>query len=67
MSKERATWTVIDARDQVMRCKRCGGTRPLSDINGQEVSEAIKIINRFISDHKDCKEQDHDANNDQSP
>lgn len=50
-------WVVIDARDQVMRCDRCGATHPLADgVNGRPVWFATGVMNGFAQNHADCEE-----------
>lgn len=53
----RTDWIVVDAAAQVMRCNRCKATEPLSIINGRRVSFACRILNAFVKEHENCKEQ----------
>lgn len=50
-------WRVVDAVKQEMRCNRCGVTKPMSDITGRLVCDAVKIINKFVSEHEKCEEK----------
>lgn len=47
--------TVVDAQKQVMRCQICGDEEPLSIINGRKVGCAVRILNAFVDEHRECK------------
>lgn len=53
--EKKDTWVFVDAKKQVMRCDRCRKEAPLSKINGQEVKNAVDILNQFTEQHLKCK------------
>lgn len=57
MAKRRTDWIVIDAKDQVARCNRCGGTAPLTSVINQPVAVFLGFSQGFIKAHKGCKEK----------
>lgn len=48
-------WAVLDARQQVMRCARCGKTKALTEIKGVPVHDALGIIRAFVEAHTGCR------------
>lgn len=51
-------WVVIDAKDQVLRCERCGTTHALADgVNHRPIWFATGVMNGFIKEHSQCEER----------
>lgn len=57
-----AKWVVIDAKDQVLRCERCGTTHALADgVNHRPIWFATGVMNGFIKEHSTCEERLNDV------
>jgi len=52
--KPRADWVVLDAKEQVIRCDRCGETRPLNKFIPAEVRVFVRRTQAFSALHEDC-------------
>lgn len=47
-------WVVADAKEQVMRCDRCGDIQPMKILEGIRLDFAAKIMKAFAELHEDC-------------